>query len=72
MDRLRDFDAFMVSVTDSSDTTFDQLSDNKLWQRLPAVQARNVTVLHGSTYCGSMYNNMYVVKGWDDLYPTLD
>lgn len=30
MDRLRDFDAFMVSVTDSSDTTFDQLSDNKL------------------------------------------
>ena len=63
---------FMVSVTDSSDTTFDQLSDNKLWQRLPAVQAGNVTVLQGSTYYGSIYTNMYVAKGWDDLYSTLD
>jgi ABC-type Fe3+-hydroxamate transport system substrate-binding protein len=62
----------MVSVTDSSDTTFDQLSDNKLWQRLPAVQAGNVTVLQGSTYYGSIYTNMYVAKGWDDLYSTLD
>ena len=72
MDRLQDCDAFMVSVTDSSDTTFDQLSDNKLWQRLPAVQAGNVTVLQGSTYYGSIYTNMYVAKGWDDLYSTLD
>lgn len=72
MDRLRDCDAFMVSVTDSSDTTFDQLSDNKLWQRLPAVQAGNVTVLRGSTYYGSIYTTMYVAKGWDDLYSTLD
>ncbi|MGF0254948.1 ABC transporter substrate-binding protein [Rhodococcus erythropolis] len=72
MDRLRDCDAFMLSVTDSSDTTFDQLSDNKLWQRLPAVQAGNVTVLRGSTYYGSIYTTMYVAKGWDDLYSTLD
>lgn len=60
-----------IGGTTLSTAGFDELSANKLWQRLPAVRAGNVSVLSGSTYYGSVYTNMYVARGWDALYSTL-
>lgn len=42
-----------IGGTTLSTAGFDELSANKLWQRLPAVRAGNVSVLSGSTYYGS-------------------
>ncbi|WP_072805739.1 ABC transporter substrate-binding protein [Rhodococcoides yunnanense] len=67
VDRLAGVDGFMV--TDEPDSAeYRALSESTLWQRLPAVQAGNVTTLGGSTYYGSIYTVSYMIKGWDALY----
>ncbi|SNT25893.1 ABC-type Fe3+-hydroxamate transport system, substrate-binding protein [Rhodococcoides kyotonense] len=67
VDQLSGVDGFMV--TDEPDSAeYAALAGNTLWQRLPAVQAGNVTTLGGSTYYGSIYTVSYVAKGWDALY----
>ncbi len=70
VDVLSGVDGFMVTDEPGS-AEFEALSASTLWQRLPAVQAGNVTTLGGSTYYGSIYTVSYVAKGWDALYSAM-
>lgn len=58
-------DGFMI--TEEPDV-YAALMNSTLWQRLPAVQAGNVTRLGGATYYGSIYTIGYVAEGWNALY----
>ncbi|MEH6807123.1 MAG: ABC transporter substrate-binding protein [Rhodococcus erythropolis] len=67
IDLLTECDGFMVTEEPDSGA-YRALSENPLWQRLPAVQAGHITTLGGSTYYGSLYTNAYVARGWEALY----
>lgn len=64
---LAGVDGFMITENEDS-AAYQALVASKLWQRLPAVQAGNVTSLGGSTFYGSIYTISYVAQGWDALY----
>ncbi|MFF9561581.1 hypothetical protein ACF1DY_37925, partial [Streptomyces albus] len=67
LDVLAGVDGFMITENEDS-AAYQALVASKLWQRLPAVQAGNVTSLGGSTFYGSIYTISYVAQGWDALY----
>lgn len=67
LDVLAGVDGFMITE-DADSAAYQGLTASKLWQRLPAVQAGNVTNLGGATYYGSIYTIAYVAEGWDALY----
>jgi iron complex transport system substrate-binding protein len=71
MEKLQGVDGFMLSIDSPDSEDYKALAANSLWQRLPAVQAGNITFLAGDTYYGSNYTGSYVARGWDELYTTL-
>ena len=67
---LAEVDGFLVQDygTEDGSTAFTHLSEDPLWQTLPAVQAGAVVATTGNTNYGSIYTAKEVIRLYDELF----